>query len=271
MASGAEAALEAVAEEMGGPARETILFENRGKHLVELELILGLDPGSVLDVGGGLGVNLLCLRRLLGPEPRLVLVDRFREYDEDNRMGLASRGLEAMERAGVEARELSFWPEAELPAQEGGYDVVTIFDVLEHLPGHPLGLLEACRRVLSPGGALVLGGPNAVALGRRIKVLRGVHPYTPYELWLGDRYDGHYREYTPAEYADLLERAGFRVVSRRAVAEPTRTRARHAYHQGHHGRLSPTAAALWGMRLLEGLAPDLRGSVYLVARPEGPS
>ena len=58
----------AVAEEFGSPARETIVFENLGKHVLEIDLILRSLPGGgrVLDVGGGLGVNLLAIKRLRG-------------------------------------------------------------------------------------------------------------------------------------------------------------------------------------------------------------
>ena len=69
-----------VAEALGSPTRETILYENLGKHAYEITCILERRPRSVLDVGGGLGVNLLCFRRLLGPGPALILVDRFSEY-----------------------------------------------------------------------------------------------------------------------------------------------------------------------------------------------
>ena len=262
-----EAVVRAVAEELGSPARETILFENFGKHVYELGRVLDLAGSSIMDVGGGLGVNLLCLRRLLGPGPRLVLVDRFWEYTDRNRMGPAARGIESMERAGIEVHAVDFWPAPDFPGEAGSFDVVTLLDVIEHLPGHPVPLLRRCGELLRAGGTLLLGGPNAVALGRRVKLLRGVHPYMPYEAWTGDGYHGHFREYTPAEYADLLVRAGLRVRYRALVAEPSATRARSSYHNGRHGRLTPTAAALWMMWGMEAVLPGLRPSVYCAASP----
>jgi SAM-dependent methyltransferase len=47
------------------------------------------------------------------------------------------------------------------------FDVVTSFDVLEHLP-QPLEFLSEIRRILKPGGMLLLGTGDAGALGARL-------------------------------------------------------------------------------------------------------
>jgi SAM-dependent methyltransferase len=47
------------------------------------------------------------------------------------------------------------------------FDVVTAFDVLEHLP-QPLQLLSEVRRILKPDGMLLLGTGDAGALGARL-------------------------------------------------------------------------------------------------------
>jgi SAM-dependent methyltransferase len=46
-----------------------------------------------------------------------------------------------------------------LPFPHRSFDAVTMFDVIEHVPDHRLALAEA-RRVLVPGGALLLSTPN---------------------------------------------------------------------------------------------------------------
>lgn len=260
--------LESVAADLGPPAQETILLENRGKHLHEIRWLLARPRASVIDIGGGVGVNLLCVRRLVGPGPRLVLVDRLREYDEGNRMGSAGRALPLLEAEGVEVDRTDFWPDARLGHPDGGFEAATVFDVLEHLPGSPLPLLKEIRRVLDPEGRLYLGGPNASALMRRAKLAAGRHPYMPYDLWVrDDEYVGHFREYTPPEYRDLLVRAGFRPGRAELVAEPSRTRARESYHRGRHHPLSPRALALQAANLVESAIPPLRPSVYCEATP----
>ncbi|MGD2067604.1 MAG: methyltransferase domain-containing protein [Gemmatimonadota bacterium] len=261
-------ALESVATDLGPPAEETILLENRGKHVHEIRWLLARPRSSVIDIGGGLGVNLLSVRRLVGPGPRLVLLDRLREYDDTNRMGSAERALPLLEAEGVEVDRTDFWPEPRLGHPDGSFEAATVFDVLEHLPGSPLPLLIEIRRVLDRDGRLYLGGPNAAALMRRAKLAAGRHPYMPYDLWVGDEeYVGHFREYTPSEYRGLLVRAGFQPGRVELVAEPTRTRARRSYHRGRHHPLSPRALALRTANLVESALPPLRPSVYCEATP----
>jgi 16S rRNA G527 N7-methylase RsmG len=85
-------ALVKVANRLNIKARETVLFENRHKHIDEINTILRKiyhkNEIEIVDVGGGLGINLLVLRELLNNKKiELYLVDRFVEYNEDNKMG----------------------------------------------------------------------------------------------------------------------------------------------------------------------------------------
>ncbi|MCX6553017.1 MAG: class I SAM-dependent methyltransferase, partial [Acidobacteria bacterium] len=45
------------------------------------------------------------------------------------------------------------------PFQPGSFQAVSLFDVLEHLP-HPGAVVDACLRLLGPGGILLLYVPN---------------------------------------------------------------------------------------------------------------
>jgi len=55
----------------------------------------------------------------------------------------------------------------------GRFDVVTCFEVIEHL-GNPEGLLDTIARTLNPGGLLVLSTPNGL-VDRLFDVVRGEH------------------------------------------------------------------------------------------------
>jgi SAM-dependent methyltransferase len=259
-------ALSEVAQAFGEPARSTIRFENWFKHLLELQLVSDVLPeaGTLIDVGGGLGVNLICLRRL-GYRGRLVLIDRFAEYDASNRMGAQERGRAIALEHEIEILETEFWPTLEIPLGAEQCDLVTSFDVVEHLPGNPSQHIREIRRTLRPAACLILGAPNASSLMKRVDLaVRGRHPYAHFEDWMRTPYYEHYREYTPAEYRQILERTGFRVTRQILSSAVPVARARHRYHNGQHTWLSPVPYALLGIAALETLMAPLRHTVYTI-------
>jgi SAM-dependent methyltransferase len=261
-----QAVLRAVAAQFGEPALSTILFENWYKHLYELELIRSLLPasGSLVDVGGGLGVNLICLRRL-GHRGKLILLDRFVEYDEGNRMGSHQNARAILRDHDIEVQESEFWPVLDIPTATGTCDVATSFDVVEHLPGNPLQHLGEIHRVLKPNAHVILGAPNASSLMKRVDLaLRGRHPYAHFEDWMRSPYYEHFREYTPAEYREILRRAGFQVTQQIMSSAVPRARAHNRYHNRRHSWLSPVPYALFGIATLEALVTSLRHTVYTI-------
>jgi 2-polyprenyl-3-methyl-5-hydroxy-6-metoxy-1,4-benzoquinol methylase len=69
----------------------------------------------------------------------------------------------------------------DLNLKEGSFDVVTLWDVLEHTPD-PKAVLQECRRILKPGGILVVNYPDigssiARLMGRKWVFLLSVHLY----------------------------------------------------------------------------------------------
>jgi SAM-dependent methyltransferase len=58
-------------------------------------------------------------------------------------------------------------PELDSRFPIGGFDVVTLFEVLEHV-SEPDGVLAAAARYLRPGGLLYLTTPNARSINRRL-------------------------------------------------------------------------------------------------------
>ena len=89
---------------------------------------------------------------------------------------------------------------------EGSFDVITLFDVIEHLPD-PLGELSAIRRLLKPGGLLLQSTPNIDGLFPRLsyalvnRLDYWPHPEPPYHLY----------QFSDRTLAELTERAGYEV------------------------------------------------------------
>lgn len=98
-------------------------------------------------------------------------------------------------------------PDAGFP--EGSCDVVTLWEVLEHLP-EPRETLAAIRRVLVPGGLLALSTPDA---GSAVARLLG-------RRWLGwTKIPEHlFKFFDRATLRRLLVETGFRIESMRYVS-----------------------------------------------------
>jgi SAM-dependent methyltransferase len=85
-----------------------------------------------------------------------------------------------------------------LPFAEGAFGVVVIKHIVEHLP-HPERAIAEIGRVTSPGGYLILSTPNLDSL---LKPWKG-------QRWIGYQDPTHISLHKPAEWLDMLGRAGF--------------------------------------------------------------
>lgn len=164
---------------------------------------LGPAPQTVLDVGCGDGSAAAVAAPVLGPH-RIVGVD----WSQDA-LRRAGRHLTAVrgELAGPG-----------LPFADGVADAVLFSEVIEHLVD-PDAALEELRRVLRPGGHLLLSTPNLAAWYNRGLLLAGVQPVFS-EVSLrgihgrpGRQVVGHLRLYTARALRSMLPAAGFEVVS----------------------------------------------------------
>ncbi len=128
-------------------------------------------------------------------------------------------GVDYMEIEGVRERTDRFFVadlEDGIPAAVGGrYDVVVAGDVIEHLtrPGH---LLAEIRRVLRPGGQLMLSVPNFGHWYPRVRVATGLFGYDR----RGILDNTHLRFFTRSTLRRTVRSAGFDVIEQSATGLP---------------------------------------------------
>lgn len=141
--------------------------------------------GRLLDVGCGPAFLLEAARErgwdAVGVDPSPFSVARARE-------------------AGFEAHEGML---QDLELREGSFDALALLQVVEHMTD-PRPLLAACRRLLRPGGALLVATPNPASLLARVK-REGFNYWIP---------PVHCAWYTPRALARTLSQSGFRVARR---------------------------------------------------------
>ncbi len=169
------------------------------------------------------------------------------------RRGWRATGLDIAHEACVTAHKATGAPTAQadvasLPVRQAAADIVTLVNVLDHLP-EPAAALREAARVLAPGGRLVVRVPNG-AFHRRISRLFAGRQIGGYRPVL------HVVAFTPRGLVAAVGGAGLRVLSLRnsplAVTPESRLRARLV------PRLLSGAAAL---------AATISGGVWLI----GPS
>ncbi len=148
----------------------------RGRRAVYLELLRGalqgVRPARVLDLGAGVGGFLEELGRL---------------GDQVHYTELVPEALRCCAKRGAGAGVLA--DGTALPFAEMSFDVVCLFDVLEHIEDHEAVLNEVAR-VLNPQGIAIVSVP--------------AHPW----LWSeNDRISEHVRRYTRRELREVVDDA----------------------------------------------------------------
>ncbi len=150
--------------------------------LKQIELIVA--PGRLLDIGCSLGYFV----------------------EAANARGWTASGIDISEHAAYEARKFGLDVRAGTIEQIGfedcSFDCVTMWDVLEHVPNPTAHMLEV-RRILAPGGLVVIGTPDLGHLAFRMKRERWRH-LKPAE---------HIHYFRKSSLRRLLEKTGFEVVT----------------------------------------------------------
>lgn len=141
-------------------------------------------PGRILDVGCGRGDFLALMKERGWEATGLELDRRVAAYAVKSGLDLRVGNLE------------------DVRFPDGHFDAVTLWHVFEHLR-EPGRVLNECRRILKPGGLLVVAVPNLESLQARLTGRHWFHLDLPYHLY----------HYSLKSIKRLLEISGFEVVS----------------------------------------------------------
>ncbi len=181
------------------------------------------EKGKLLDVGTGFGFFLAGMKD----------------------QGWEVEGVEISKKAISYAREvlnLTVYPGPleKVAFPENGFDAVTAFYLIEHLPD-PMAFLRECHRILKPGGLLLLRYPHTTPIKNLLHALRIENRL--YDL------PAHLSDFSPGMIQKCLEQVGF-------------ARCRHSVggHTIPDGAGKRLATSLFG-KLAEGLFFLSRGQV----------
>jgi SAM-dependent methyltransferase len=141
--------------------------------------------GRLLDLGCGSGGFLREMQRLSGWQVQGIEVNK-------------DMATFARDRLGLEVREGTL-EEARL--SDSYFDVVTMWDVLEHL-SDPLATLQEIHRILKPSGVLISSSPNAASIDAKV--------FGRY--WIGLDFPRHLYVFSPSTLFDLLRQANLEPV-----------------------------------------------------------
>jgi 2-polyprenyl-3-methyl-5-hydroxy-6-metoxy-1,4-benzoquinol methylase len=147
-----------------------------------LKAIEKIQPtGKLLDIGCGIGTFLSIARssgwEVEGVEPNAYAADYVRDVLK------------------IPVQKATF-PETKLPF--ASYDIITMWNVLEHLP-EPIQSIQSIHRLLKPGGWLILSLPNVESLEARY-----AHKY-----WVGWDLPRHLYLFPKENLQKILHQNGF--------------------------------------------------------------
>jgi len=174
-------------------------MEAHGRKIEELVSEFVPINSAALDVGCGTGINTIKLKRK---------TDNVIGFDVKNYMKNPYRNK----------FKFVLGDDKKLPFNDSEFDIVTSWDVIEHVK-NDFEFLKEIYRVLKPGGKAILSTPNRERLSNKLLRLSGKNIRYPYCLGK----DGgvgeilHLREYLIKELQELSKKAGFKIIKAEGV------------------------------------------------------
>ncbi len=151
----------------------------------------------------------------------------------------------------------------ELPFAENSFDLILMFEVIEHILFHPRNILLKFKKILKPGGKLLISTPNAVHIKHRLQAVLG-HSTTfsiddsPLLPNWENLYFRHNKEFTGIELKKVVADAGFTDIKIEYFNAYTPFREKSA-----RDKLAIRLIKIIGWSLAE-LNPHLRDTIFCV-------
>ncbi len=174
----------------------------------------------VYTLGLAQGINGKCLELGANPYFTTMLLREFTKlevvmanYFGSSNRGLAHQGVTYREMRSNNNMHLEFEyhhfnvETDKFPFLDEEFDLVIFAEILEHLLIDPCIVLREIKRVLKPGGVLILTTPNVTRLENVARIIAGANIYDPYSGY--GPYGRHNREYNRHELIQLLKYEGF--------------------------------------------------------------
>lgn len=171
--------------------------------------------GRCLELGGNPYFTTMLLKEFTPHE--LVLANYF---GEQHPKGVLSQNVDYLEfqpnhqdrakprRIGFEYHHFNIENDT-FPFEDASFDIILFCEIIEHLLMDPAKVLREIKRVLRPGGQLILTTPNVGRLENVARMLSGANIYDPYSGY--GPYGRHNREYNKHELNMLLTYLGFTI------------------------------------------------------------
>ncbi|MGC1303047.1 MAG: class I SAM-dependent methyltransferase [Caulobacteraceae bacterium] len=185
---------------------ESYAREDCDRFLYTLDLVPE-DAQQILEVGSN-PYFLTYLMKIFRKKAHIKLLNYFGGPPGTGRQTIRSRNLTDEHDQEFAFDYMNINIEAhDIPLASGACDVVLFCEVIEHLLEDPLRALLELKRVLRPGGQLVLTTPNVARLENLARIASGANIYDPYSGY--GPYGRHNREYTRHELYKIMTYCGF--------------------------------------------------------------
>lgn len=166
--------------------------------------------GKILEIGGNPYLMTILIRKLTDYDITITNFFSLSVYDKD-----VGKGRQTI-RSKLFGEEYDFdfmtlnIELSDYPFQDNQFDKILFCEVLEHIVVDPLNVFGKLKRVLKPGGELILTTLNAVRLINFAHILAGKNFFDRYHPQNGI-YGRHNREFTLSEVTLLLKSEGFTI------------------------------------------------------------